>query len=178
MSTGKPELEAKASSVTWRMFTRVLDTTDRVSYWAIIVAMAMMTLLVSMQVFTRYILDSSIDSADELSRLCFVWAIFLAIPHGIKSGIHVGIDVLILRLPKRWRRRMSRVTALFSSLLMFILLIASAESVADKWQELMPTVDMTAAVFYIAVLICAVHSLMHLFANILRHDNEPSEAIL
>jgi len=103
--------------------------------------------------------------------LFFVWSIFLAIPHGIKSGIHVGIDVLVMRLSKRWRQRLARVTAVFSAVLMIILFWSAAESVGNKWQELMPTIEMTAAVFYIAVLICAGHSFMHLIAQIFKRDS-------
>lgn len=170
MSKGNTELEAQASGNIRRVFEKVVATTDRVSYWAIISAMGMMTLLVSAQVFSRYLLDTSIDSADELSRLFFVWSIFLAIPHGIKVGIHVGIDAVVMQLSKHWRQRLARVTALFSAVLMVILFWSAAQSVGDKWQELMPTVEMTAAVFYIAVLICAGHSLMHLIAQIFPRD--------
>lgn len=162
--------EAQASSTLRRVCERVLATTDLVSYWAIITAMSMMTLLVAAQVFTRYILDMSIDSADELSRLFFVWAIFLAIPHGIKSGIHVGIDAVVMKLPPLWRQRLARITAALSAVLMIILFFSAAQSVGEKWQELMPTIEITAAVFYIAVLICAGHSLMHLIAQIFRRD--------
>lgn len=162
--------EAQASSTLRRLFERILAATDLVSYWVIISAMTMMTLLVAAQVFSRYVLDMSIDSADELSRLFFVWAIFLAIPHGIKSGIHVGIDALVMKLSPRWRQRLARITAALSAVLMIILFFSAAQSVGEKWQELMPTVEITAAVFYIAVLICAGHSLMHLIAQIFRRD--------
>lgn len=163
-------LEAKASSKPRLLFDKLLAELDRVSYYGIVTAMGLMTFLVSAQVFTRYVLSSSIDSADELSRLFFVWAIFLAIPHGIKSGIHVGIDVLVTALPIRWQKQLARLTALFSAVLMALLAWVAVGAVSDKWQELMPTVEMTAAVFYIAVLVCAVHSLMHLVALIWRPD--------
>ena len=63
--------------------------------------MAGMAMLVSAQVFMRYVMSSSIDAADELSRLFFVWSIFLAIPHGMRRGVHVGIDVIARMLPHR-----------------------------------------------------------------------------
>lgn len=170
MNSGNMKPEAQASSTLRRVFERVLTATDLVSYWAIIAAMSMMTLLVAAQVFTRYVLDMSIDSADELSRLFFVWAIFLAIPHGIKSGIHVGIDAVVMKLSPLWRQRLARITAILSAVLMIILFFSAAQSVGEKWQELMPTIELTAAVFYIAVLICAGHSLMHLIAQIFRRD--------
>jgi len=135
---------------------------DRLSFWAIVICMALMAALVSAQVFFRYILSSSIDSADELSRLFFVWAMFLAIPHGIKANIHVGIDVIVRRLDDIIRIRLSRLMSLASAILMGLVFVMTISVIGDKWQELMPTMEITAAVYYIAVLIATGHSFLHL----------------
>lgn len=161
-------LEAHASSPLARHYLHVLALLDRTSYYAILVAMGVMTILVSTQVCARYLLGTSIDSADELSRLFFVWAIFLAIPHGIKVGIHVGIDALVMLLPNRIQQLLSRVMALICAVFMAALFWISLGAVGDKWQELMPTLPITAAVFYIAVLICAGHCCLHLVAQFFR----------
>jgi len=137
---------------------------DRVSYWVIVPVMAAMSLILAAQVVARYGLGTSIDSANELSRLFFVWAIFLAIPHGIKYGVHVGIDVFVLMLPRRWQALLFRLTSAAGLVLMAILLYVAVIAAADKWQELMPTLPVTAAVYYIAVVIACGHSLLHLAA--------------
>lgn len=167
-------LEAYASSPFKRHFLHALALFDRTSYYAILVAMGMMTLLVSAQVFARYVLSTSIDSADELSRLFFVWAIFLAIPHGIKVGIHVGIDALAGLLPQAVQHHLARLMALIGAMLMAALFWITLGAVADKWQELMPTLPITAAIFYIAVLVCAGHCCLHLIAQALRLEPLPS----
>ena len=152
MSDG-PVLSAAIASIRW---------VDRLSYVAIVVAMAAMTGLVSAQVFFRYALSSSIDSADELSRLFFVWAIFLAIPHGIKSGIHVGIDLIVARLGEGLRALIFRTTSALAAILMALIFYLTILVIEGKWQEFMPTVEITAAVYYIAILISTGHSLLHL----------------
>lgn len=167
-------LEAYASSPFKRHFLHGLALFDRTSYYAILMAMGMMTLLVSAQVFARYVLSSSIDSADELSRLFFVWAIFLAIPHGIKVGIHVGIDALVSLLPDAVQRQLARLMALIGAVLMAALFWISIGAVVDNWQQLMPTIPVTAAVFYIAVLISAGHCCLHLIAQAWQIEPLPS----
>lgn len=174
MKPRAPWLEAHASSPAQKRFLVAMLAIDRTSYYAIILAMASMTILVTAQVFARYVLSSSIDSADELSRLFFVWAIFLAIPHGIKIGIHVGIDAVASLFPRGVQQQLSRLMALASALLMVALVWLSLGAVADKWQQLMPTVPVTAAMFYIAVLISAGHSLLHLIAQVLQIEPLPS----
>lgn len=135
---------------------------DRLSFWAVVICMGLMAALVSAQVFFRYILSSSIDSADELSRLFFVWAMFLAIPHGIKSGVHIGIDVIVRHLAENLRTQLSRLMSMAGAILMGLVFVVTISVIGDKWQELMPTMDITAAVYYIAVLIATGHAFLHL----------------
>ncbi len=141
---------------------RLVAGLDQASMVGIVATMAAMTIIVTAQVFWRHVLNSSIDSADELSRLLFVWAMFLAIPHGIKYGVHVGIDLLISFLPPSLREWMFRLMSAASGALMIAVFMASWTATDEKWQQLMPTLPVTASIFYIAVLISAIHSLLHL----------------
>ncbi|MGQ9370758.1 TRAP transporter small permease [Azospirillum sp. ST 5-10] len=135
---------------------------DRLTYGVIVVVMAAMAIIVSLQVFWRYVLGSSIDSADELSRLFFVWAIFLAIPHGVKYGMHVGIDLLVTQLPRAAQDALFRAVAAAGALLMLVVLTVAWTATLDKWPELMPTLPVSAGIYYVAVLACTVHSFLHL----------------
>ena len=81
-----------------------LNALDTLAGWAIIVMLGVMVAVVSLQVLLRYALNSSLGFADELSRLTFVWSIFLGIPLGIRLGAHIGRDrlqsrKLVLREP-------------------------------------------------------------------------------
>lgn len=135
---------------------------DAVTYWGIVVAMAMMSIIVSLQVLLRYGFSSSLDSADELSRLCFVWAIFLAIPHGVKHGVHVGIDLFVKMMPVGVQELLFRVMAGLGTLLMIMVMFGGWVATVDRWPELMPTLPVSSGVYYVAVLITGVHSLLHL----------------
>jgi TRAP-type transport system small permease protein len=137
---------------------------DRVSLVVIVVVMGLMTAIVSVQVLLRYALDSSLDSADELSRLFFVWAMFLAIPHGIKVGIHVGIDLLVNALPHVFQAVVFRAMSAAGAFLMILVLFVGIDAAADKWPELMPTLPVSAGLYYVAVVISAAHSFLHLLA--------------
>ena len=135
---------------------------DRVSRILVIASMAAMSTLVVTQVVFRYALASSIDWAEEIARLAFVWAMFLAIPHGIRLGVHVGIDSLVVRFPTIWKDRLFRLSAALGAILMVVILYYSVEVTVYTWPELMPTVNFTASSYYVAVLIAAAHSILHL----------------
>lgn len=141
---------------------RLVVICDATTYWAIVAVMGLMATIVSLQVFFRYVLGSSIDSADELSRLFFIWAIFLAIPHGVKHGVHVGIDLFMMLMPVRIREVLFRAMAAISTLLMLMVMLGAWVATVDRWSEQMPTLAITSSVYYIAVLICGLHAFLHL----------------
>lgn len=150
------------SGGTFGAFKRLVQGLDTATYGIIVVTMGAMALIVSLQVLWRYLLGSSIDSADELSRLLFIWSIFLAIPHGVKHGVHVGIDLFVMMMPVSLRERLFKLMAAISTTLMLLVMYGAFVATLDRWPELMPTLPITSAVYYIAVLICGAHAFLHL----------------
>ena len=143
---------------------RGLDLLDRLSYAVLVATMGAMVVIVALQVFFRYVLNESLGFADELSRLFFVWSMFLAMPHGIKYGIHVGIDLVVSLLPPRLKRGLARVVALAGAGLLLVVFAAAVVATVDNWPEQMPTLELTSSLFYIPVLIFALHGVLHLVA--------------
>lgn len=143
-------------------FRDAVRQVDRLSFALVVVSMAGMAALVSAQVFFRYALADSIDWAEEVSRLFFVWSMFLAIPHGVRQGIHVGIDILVKALPETTQDALLRVTSALGAVLMVIVFYYALVVTVAGWDELMPTVDVTSAVYYIAVVVATGHSFLHL----------------
>lgn len=146
------------------VFLRGLGLLDRLSYVVLVAAMGAMVVIVALQVFFRYVLNESLGFADELSRLFFVWSMFLAMPHGIKYGIHVGIDLVVNLLPAPVKAALARLVALASAGLLLVVFAAAVIATVDNWPEQMPTLEVTSSLFYIPVLIFALHGVLHLVA--------------
>lgn len=141
---------------------RMLERVDHATRYAVIAAMAVMTVLVISQVVFRYAFSSAIDWSEEVARLAFVWAMFLAIPHGVRRGVHVGIDAVFVRFSEAWQDRLFRASSLVSAGLMAVVFWFAWQVTVYTWPEMMPTLNLTAAVYYLAVLLAAVHSVLHL----------------
>ena len=60
----------------------------------------------------RFLSGIHLSWAQELCIYMFVWMAKFGAAYGVRTGIHVGVDVLILRLNPRWRK----VTVLFGLL--------------------------------------------------------------
>jgi TRAP-type C4-dicarboxylate transport system permease small subunit len=169
MTAGKP------ASWAVRCARGGLNAIDWVVSALVVLAMAAMTSIVAVQVGLRYGLNDSLDWADEVSRLAFVWAVFLAIPLGIKRGAHVGIELLTGWLPGGLRRGLFRMMSLLVIALMAVVAWQAAILVRDQWDEPMSTLDVSVGLFMLPVAIGAVHSVLHLLAGSIR--GEPGKAV-
>jgi C4-dicarboxylate transporter DctQ subunit len=67
--------------------------------WAVIAAIAGMTILYSLSVLSRYITKTSMPWTDELVRHLFIWATFLGASIGVRRGAHLGVSVVQNLMP-------------------------------------------------------------------------------
>src|SRR5262245_12867675 len=67
------------------------------------------TVLVSVQVFARYVLNDTPAWSEELCRYLFLWASFLGACVAMHRTAHLGVDSLVMRLPVRARETVRHV---------------------------------------------------------------------
>ena len=145
-----------------RALASILARVDAGARVLVIACAAVMITVVSAQVVMRYVFNGSFDWADEVSRLAFVWTIFLAIPLGIRDGTHVGIELLITRFPPRLRGLVFRATSLIAGAMMLIVFWQSVVVAGATWSERLGSIDVTSSVFFMPLILGALHSALHL----------------
>lgn len=94
----------------------------------IVISLAVMGMLVFGNVVLRYAFNSGIAVSEELSRLLFVWLIFLGAVLASAHRIHIGFDSLQRALGPRWRRLMQ----IFNGIL---ILIGCAIFIVGGWEQ-------------------------------------------
>lgn len=60
-----------------------------------VLGVVVVVLVVSWQVFSRYVTESSVAWAPELAQVSFVWAALLAISVGVRQGKHLVVDAFL-----------------------------------------------------------------------------------
>lgn len=153
------------------MLRTALARLDLASRWLIIAAFAVMVVVVALQVLFRYFLNLSLDWADEVGRLSFVWTAFLGVPHGVKIGAHVGIDFVAKLMPPAPLAWVFRASCAACAALMGIVAWQSVVIAGETWDQLMPVLDFSTGWFYVAIAVCGVHSLLHFV--LLAWEHEP-----
>lgn len=144
------------------MLNTLLDRLDRIVCGVIMLAMGLMVAVVSLQVLLRYAFNTSIDWADDVGRLLFVAAVFLAIPIAVTHNAHIAIGLITDRLPRVAQNGLARLVALLSAAMMLVVGYLTLQVAADQWSEKLPTIELTVAVFMLPVALGTFHSVVHL----------------
>ncbi|KSU80264.1 MULTISPECIES: TRAP transporter small permease [Fictibacillus] len=87
------------------------------------VALGLMVILVFGNVVLRYLFNSGITWSEEMSRYLFIWLTFLGAIGAFKAKEHLGVDMLVRRLPVKAKK----VVLVFSDLLMLFVLFLVLE---------------------------------------------------
>lgn len=61
------------------------------------------SIVVIMNVFTRYVLKFTYFWAEEVAVGCFVWTIFLGTAAAYRKGALIGVEAIVVMLPKKIR---------------------------------------------------------------------------
>lgn len=141
---------------------RALGAVDAAATGLLLAAVGVMVGVVATQVGLRYGFNRSIDWADEVSRLAFVWSIFLAVPLGVREGGHIGIELVAEKLPPAARDALRRAMAALACAMMLVIAWYAVVVIREQADELLSTIDISVAWFVVPVAVGALHSALHL----------------
>ena len=99
-----------------------------------------------------------------------VWIIFLTMPLGVAKGYHVGITMLDSLLKGAAVRAAFRLTVVLTIGLMGLVVVVSVHSVVERWGEILSTLPVPASVFFMPIVIGAVHSILHLMVQLIEGE--------
>jgi C4-dicarboxylate transporter DctQ subunit len=83
------------------MFNRILD---RLEEWLIRTYIAAATLVTFVSVAMRYLMGTGFPWATELTIYLFIWMAKFGAAYGVRTGIHIGVDVLVNNSGPRFKK--------------------------------------------------------------------------
>ena len=85
---------------------------DRLEEVAVAVILGLMVTITFVNVVLRYVFNSGLIWGLEVTLVLFAWLVLFGVSHLVKSGSHLGVDVVLTRLEARGRRRVALLAAL------------------------------------------------------------------
>lgn len=141
--------ENKARLLRWSIvLTKVSDCALYLAAFGLVV----MTGLVTYQVFSRFVLNSSPSWTETSAIMVMSWFIFLGAAIGVRENFHLGFDVLLYVLPKGSKaalRTISDVVVLSFSLGM---VWYGGKLVALTWKSTIPSLGLPGGFDYLPLV--------------------------
>ena len=76
------------------------------------VTMAIVCILLIIQVFFRYVLNSPLIWSEECARYMFVWTVMLGLGYNVRTKNNISVSLVTSRLPQSVQRGMEYITDL------------------------------------------------------------------
>lgn len=102
----------------------------RAGQWAMGACLAVMALAVFVNVVLRYGFGSGLPASEELSRLLFVWMVFIGATLAYPTGEHMAFTSLVAMLKGR-----PRLFGVFTALIRLLVLAACVMLARGAWQQ-------------------------------------------
>lgn len=84
----------------------VVRVADRAAEGLIVVLFAAIVIIGGLQVVCRYGFNASLSWSEELQRYGLIWMVFLAMVVGYRRGAHIGMSLLLEKMPSFVQRPM------------------------------------------------------------------------
>ncbi len=150
-----------------RVLKRVKHFIDQAVDVAVIVLLALLTSVVFVAVFARYLFNAPLAWSEELSRYSFVWATFLAAEVCLRKGSHIGIDIVTKNLPVSFQRFLQTWGRLLTAIILVALIIAGLKVSVVAHAQLSPSLGLPMSYVYLALPVGAALMLLELLMQAL-----------
>ncbi|WP_110929147.1 TRAP transporter small permease [Bacillus massiliglaciei] len=111
-------------------------------------ALGFMVILVFGNVVLRYFFNSGITWSEEMSRYLFVWLTFLGAIGAYKNKEHLGVDLVIKRLPLGAKKIVNVICDLIILYVLYLILDGSWKMTVMNMDSVTPAVGMPLALVY------------------------------
>ena len=102
---------------------------DRLEEWIISLMLLAMTGLTFLQVVMRYVFNSGMTWALELTTVFFAIMIFVGVSYGVRVGSHIGVDALVKMMSPGKRKAVSILAVVLSLVYVGFILTGSMQYV-------------------------------------------------
>jgi len=97
-----------------RSAQRLLSVLDRFEEVGTTAFLSVAVVVTFIEVIKRYVFGGSLGWANEVTIICVIWGTLIGASLGVREGIHIGVDVVVARMPPRLGRLVT-VFALLAS---------------------------------------------------------------
>lgn len=134
--------------------------------WVVILCMAGMLCLIFANVVLRYAFNSGIYMSEGVSGLLYVWMTFVGALLVLYDRGHIGVDMLVRRLPAAMRRTAFALTHAVMLYVTWLLLAGSWQQMVINLHVISPATHLPIGTMYLAGVFFAAMSGLFLLTQL------------
>jgi TRAP-type C4-dicarboxylate transport system permease small subunit len=154
---------------------RLSNALHEATKWFLISTGAAMSIIVFLQVFFRFVIYIPFPWSEESARYLMVWMGMVGAAAAMRYGRHIGVTVLIERLPPRVYRFLSPFTDLAMVAFLVVMAREGFRLAVENAVQYSPAMNLPMLVPYLAIPIGAALMILEIMASQLQ-EFFPTEA--
>ncbi len=144
----------------------LVEKTDLIANWMTYASVGVMTLMVSVQVISRYVFQNSISFSEELARFMFIWTVAIGSSIALRKRKHVKVTLFVDSLPKKAGTILKIISESLSVLFFLIILIYGFVMLLETVEQTSPALGWSMSLVYLAMPLSGLLLLINSVANI------------
>ncbi|MGG1660522.1 TRAP transporter small permease [Brevibacillus sp. NRS-1366] len=149
---------------------KVLRLIDKLNHYLKIlvgILLAIMSVIVIIQVFSRFMLSLPLSWSEELARYLMVYTVFLGVALALREQKLIGVEAVAERLSKRQRRRLKTTVNLVSIAFFLLLFIQGIKMLLKVHVQISASLGIPMSIPYAAIPIGSCLLIMNSIAVII-----------
>lgn len=151
------------------MAKKILLTVRKFTESFVLSMIVLMTLIISYQVISRFVLNTTPAWIQPLSLLLMVWIGFLGIAIGIQDNSHIKINIFVEKMPEKIQKGLNLVQRLLAILFGLFMVIEGGKFSLSMLSSNIPGIKVPSATLYVVVplagLLIIIYLLFELFGK-------------
>ncbi|HCX61859.1 TRAP transporter small permease [Sedimentibacter sp.] len=144
---------------------------DNLEKIILVILLGATSVVIGLQVFMRYVLQSSLSWSEEIARYMFVWLTYIGISYGVKADRHIKVDAAMYMFPKNIRKYVALIGDILF-LAFAIIIVVTSYGVSGKIimsGQTSPAVGLPMGLVYLAPFVGFAMVSLRLVQNIIKH---------
>ncbi|WP_317853964.1 TRAP transporter small permease [Chakrabartyella piscis] len=128
------------------------------------------TVLVIVNVFMRYVMNTGIVWSEEVATGCFVWTVFIGAAACYKRKAHVGVDILVNMMPPTMQKVVNLVVDAILLVLNSYISYLTVSYIQTSYTKTTPVTNVSSAYIsgsiLVAFVIMSLYSVVFIYKDI------------
>lgn len=156
----------------------LVKTVNGIHISFVYLAMALLvsiTLITATNVFMRFVLNSGIFWAEEVTKILVVWFTYIAMAIGVKQGLHISLHLLPKNMPKLILRILTILKDVVTITIAVVMVVYGIKLIGFTSRSIMPATEWPSSVLYMILPFSGILIISESVMDLFNIEDSPGE---